>query len=121
MAQKAGSLDTLFAKQASSTPSKPNSKSDPASSTSPAPVAAKNEGPEVLLNPDEDSTLKTEEFEKVEEKEKGKGKKRVVETLELSSSEDDEAKLAKDKKKKVKVDTDDEGNVKLDGFFPVLD
>jgi len=98
------------------------------------------------MNPDEDSKVKSEGFEKIEEEQeegdatakgKEKGKKREVETLELSSDGEvkDEAKdsepAKKKQKKKVvkkkeeespkKAKTDAQGNVKLDGFFPVLD
>ena len=96
------------------------------------------------MNPDEDSKVKSEGFEKIEEEKeeielKGKGKKREVETLELLSDgevkdEGEVEPVKKKQKKKVvvakkeneeespkKTKTDAQGNVKLDGFFPVLD
>jgi hypothetical protein len=136
VAQKAGSLDSLFAKQ-SKTPSKPKAKSpDSSISASPAPKE-KVEASEVIMNPDEDTKVTSEQLEKIEEDEEskeegnGKGKKREVETLELSSGgeeEEEDVKPSKGKKRKVvkkeenpEKKTDGDGNVKLDGFFKVLD
>ncbi|GAA5952586.1 hypothetical protein JCM3765_002214 [Sporobolomyces pararoseus] len=135
VAQKAGSLDSLFAKQASSTPSKPKIKSNESISSSPAPKIEKKEESEAVMNPDEDTKLKSEQLDKIEEEEedksKAKGKKRQVETLELSSSDEEQdkkdVKPSGGSKKKQKVETeekgkktDSEGNPKLEGFFPVI-
>ncbi|GAA5976143.1 hypothetical protein JCM5350_000329 [Sporobolomyces pararoseus] len=138
VAQKAGSLDSLFAKQASSTPSKPKIKSDGPSSTSSASKTEKKEESEAIMNPDEDTKVKSQQLDKIKEDEgegeesKVKGKKRQVETLELFSSDEEQDKKdsrpseGRNKKQKVEAGgkekkTDSEGNPKLEGFFPVID
>lgn len=115
VSQKAGSLDSMFAKQAaSSSPVKREAR------------GTKNRGETIIMNPDEDSESKTERFEESALGDKGeRGRsKRPVETIDLvsSSSEDDEGAKNEDRKKKRKVatTTDDHGNAKLDRFFDTV-
>ncbi|GAA5851077.1 hypothetical protein JCM3766R1_006480 [Sporobolomyces carnicolor] len=115
VSQKAGSLDSMFAKQAaSSSPVKREAR------------GTKNRGETIIMNPDEDSESKTERFEESalgDRGERGRSK-RPVETIDLvsSSSEDDESAKNEDRKKKRKVatTTDDHGNAKLDRFFDTV-
>ncbi|GAA5930499.1 putative peptide hydrolase [Sporobolomyces koalae] len=126
VAQKTGSLDSLFAKQKASSPTKLSTDLDrkprPAKRSQEKGVPLKRESDDVvLMNADEDSKAKTEQLSKLAQREgtaplsRSKKRESDEEVQEAPESQSGGAKKSAEKKRK----TDEHGNATIESFFAV--